>query len=342
MAIRKAVTNGNWSNVATWDGGTTLPGAGDDVYFNSFAVQANQDITVQSISNAASTGISDGGNLVISSARTVTANINGGATNYTVYVGTSQPVTLIGDIQAGAYYCVLCDSNGTVDVTGNVYGGAGGYGIYFNQAGILNITGNCYPGSGAPGVYFASAATVNVTGNSYGANSGTNVGVFTGGTGSVNVFGSAIAGATSSGIRNITGLGSIVAVEGLELHSNGTQGVEGRVLFINASTPTSKIYRVNGSSVVLQDVSDVSGAIPDDADVRDGVLFNYGANEGTLKVPPKASVSLGVPVDDDFGEAVLTPEDFLEAINSSSNAIAERLRNCSTVQTTASQLAAAL
>ena len=32
MANRWAVGNGNWSNVATWDGGVALPASGDTVY----------------------------------------------------------------------------------------------------------------------------------------------------------------------------------------------------------------------------------------------------------------------------------------------------------------------
>lgn len=41
MAIRYAVASGNWSNTATWDGGT-LPGAGDTVYLNNKLVDIDQ------------------------------------------------------------------------------------------------------------------------------------------------------------------------------------------------------------------------------------------------------------------------------------------------------------
>jgi hypothetical protein len=46
MAIRFASQNGNWSNTNTWDGGLTIPGAGDDVYSNGFTVTLDQDINV--------------------------------------------------------------------------------------------------------------------------------------------------------------------------------------------------------------------------------------------------------------------------------------------------------
>jgi hypothetical protein len=46
MAIRFARQAGNWSNPLTWDGGLTIPGAGDDVYSNGFNITLDQDINV--------------------------------------------------------------------------------------------------------------------------------------------------------------------------------------------------------------------------------------------------------------------------------------------------------
>lgn len=46
MAIRFARQAGNWSDPLTWDGGLTIPGAGDDVYSNGFTVTLDQDINV--------------------------------------------------------------------------------------------------------------------------------------------------------------------------------------------------------------------------------------------------------------------------------------------------------
>jgi hypothetical protein len=45
MAIRYAVANGNWSNTATWDGGT-LPSAGDIIFLNNRNVDIDVDITL--------------------------------------------------------------------------------------------------------------------------------------------------------------------------------------------------------------------------------------------------------------------------------------------------------
>jgi len=43
MAIRKAVATGNWSDTATWDGGT-IPGLNDTVYANGYTVTLDQAI----------------------------------------------------------------------------------------------------------------------------------------------------------------------------------------------------------------------------------------------------------------------------------------------------------
>lgn len=52
MAQRAAVANGNWSLASTWNGGV-LPGPGDIVGSNGFAVTIDQNINVDSLANAA-------------------------------------------------------------------------------------------------------------------------------------------------------------------------------------------------------------------------------------------------------------------------------------------------
>jgi hypothetical protein len=52
MALRAAVANGNWSSTATWNGGV-VPTVGDVVASNGFTVTINQNINVDSITNAA-------------------------------------------------------------------------------------------------------------------------------------------------------------------------------------------------------------------------------------------------------------------------------------------------
>jgi hypothetical protein len=50
--------------------------------------------------------------------------------------------------------------------------------------------------------------------------------------------------------------------------------------------------------------------MPDEADVRDGLTFGYNSElEGTLAVPPAASVAAGVPVDATVGTAAVRLQD---------------------------------
>jgi hypothetical protein len=52
MALRAAVATGNWSNPAIWNGGV-LPSAGDVVASNNFTVTIDQNINVDTLTNAA-------------------------------------------------------------------------------------------------------------------------------------------------------------------------------------------------------------------------------------------------------------------------------------------------
>ena len=74
MANRYAVASGNWSNAATWDGGT-LPTSADDVYANNFAVTVDQNIDVISLRSTSGTGITAGGTFNFNTGG-VTANIS--------------------------------------------------------------------------------------------------------------------------------------------------------------------------------------------------------------------------------------------------------------------------
>lgn len=51
MGLKIAVASGNWSNPATWNGGT-LPQAGDVVASNNFTVTIDQNVNVDSITNS--------------------------------------------------------------------------------------------------------------------------------------------------------------------------------------------------------------------------------------------------------------------------------------------------
>jgi hypothetical protein len=88
MALRAAVASGNWSNPAIWNGGV-LPNPGDIVASNNFTVTIDQNINVNSITNAATTVLSEA---PVMTSNTTPSGIvtNTGTTNFTTY---GQPFT---------------------------------------------------------------------------------------------------------------------------------------------------------------------------------------------------------------------------------------------------------
>jgi len=77
MAIRRAVTTGNWSDSATWDTVTWwVPTAWDIVYADWYTVTLDQDITVASINTTQRTGGTTWWKFEFTTNRTVNANVN--------------------------------------------------------------------------------------------------------------------------------------------------------------------------------------------------------------------------------------------------------------------------
>ena len=110
MATRWAVANGNWSNVLTWDGTTTLPGAGDDVYADGKAVVIDQNVNVGTIRTTQRAGGTIGGTFTVSTAQTITCT----------GVGTN---ILSGTALGG--FLVTANSPSIVTINANLAGGGG-------------------------------------------------------------------------------------------------------------------------------------------------------------------------------------------------------------------------
>ena len=121
MANRYAVADGNWSNTATWDGGT-LPTSADDVYSNNFAVTVDQNIDVISLRSTSAAGISAGGTFTFNTGG-VTANISD-----TIVMGS------------GVSFILVTASSGLVTI--NIPNGIV-LGVLTNSSTLLSYTGNC-------------------------------------------------------------------------------------------------------------------------------------------------------------------------------------------------------
>jgi hypothetical protein len=170
MAVRYAVATGNWSDTATWDGGT-LPTSADDVFSNGFTVTIDQDVTVLSIRNTAESPAAAGGGYILLDSYTVTANLLGGAVNLLTYSGSTS-ATIIGNLTHGTGNNVVNfnSSAGTLNIIGNVINnGTTGRGILVNNTGTLNIVGDVYVTAAnyLNSLLVQANGTVNITGDIY-------------------------------------------------------------------------------------------------------------------------------------------------------------------------------
>ena len=261
---------------------------------------------------------------------------------------------------------VINQSGGNLTFVGDIMGGLNFSAIGFSGGGNLNITGNI---SGSLGtsiatstIYVTSNCNVLITGNlsagvfatagSLGLVSNPNViivGNVSGGGASTSIVNTTspalidVTGIITSGVSApaISGLittfvivrGNVINTDTYNAIHAGRIAIDDNVTSWNYKDSTNTINRTLYSAGVAL-------GNPLEEDVRDGV--DYGASlefTGSLAVPSSDNVRKGVAIDNTIGTADLTAEDFLDAIATSTNDIAIRLRNVSTVQTTGDQIA---
>ena len=279
MATRYAVANGNWSALATWDGGASLPGAGDDVYADGKTVTIDQNVNVGSIRNTQRSGGTNNGTFVISGSYTITCT-GLGFQSSAVYCLTCSvagaTITLNADFNTGnttASAAILYITGiSTFNIVGNMYGAASsGYGIRCDAAATFNITGNMYGGAHittSAALYLRAACTVNVTGNVYAttgyAIESTNASI-------INVVGTVTASANNPAIYSSVAT-TVVIVTGTLVNTLGIVAVLATKIYLSAGTTQWTFQKSDGSNRILY-TADVLGGNPTEADVKAGVVF---------------------------------------------------------------------
>jgi hypothetical protein len=235
MAVRYAVASGNWSNTATWNGGT-LPTSADDVYANGFTVTINGTFTVLSIRNTlnAAPVVLAGGQFIYANGGNLTCTAT-----QAIYVGSTTPTlemtlasgntaTFNGSIatltQTASYNCIRLSNSGTLNCNGNysIDGSATAnrYIIQSTSTGTLNIVGDLSLTSTSGGGFanalnIAGTGTTNITGNITGGPAGA--------LGVVTILG------TAAGPINITGNASTTGYPAIGLNTSNTLTVIGNV-----------------------------------------------------------------------------------------------------------------
>lgn len=372
MANRFARKSGNWNASDVWSdtptgtaGAEFIPVSGDVAMSNSFAVTVNVDATCAEVRNDTTGGATAGGGFTLASGVTLTANVYAGSAQCMTYGGAApNTVTIVGNIVGGTggfAYGIIVSSTGTVNITGNVTGGSfsSGYGVYLNAASILNITGSVFGGNGT-GVFSGSAnSAVTVNGNVTAAAAR---GIENQSTGSVTVNGSVYAdvvrginnvsngqviitgtiaaSATASGLVN-AGTTEARVTGPLTVAVQAIPAIDGRWRFNSSMTSTyMEVYNHDGVKKTLYTTTYTAiGGLPATTNVRSGTVFGP-VNEltGTLAVPPAASVSYGVPVDNTTGTAAITAADIRTAIGLASANLDTQLSAIPTTGLTAQQV----
>jgi hypothetical protein len=208
MAIRYAVATGNWSATSTWNGGT-LPTSADDVYSNTFTVTIDTSPTVLSISNAATTGVTNGGSFIPTNGITLTATstLNGQVQAGSLFnstLGSGQSCTLVANISTPTFgnftgNTTSNTSSGTLNITGSITGYVGGgqqFAVVNTSTGTINITGTI-TGATSYVVQNSSSGTIAVTGNVTGGGVASSSAILNNSTGTLNITGT-IAGGTAT------------------------------------------------------------------------------------------------------------------------------------------------
>lgn len=287
------------------------------------------------------------------------SNTNGGL-NFNLPSG--QSATVIGNIYAGANagtgLRVL--NSGTINIIGNVVASSNTAGIATSGSSsvgcIINFTGTT-TASNFNAISIASA-TLNANGN---LTSGAGSAAAISGTGTFNLSGTMSAASgpvisiSSTGTINANGIisasssssaiistGTATVIVSGDIVSNGAvQAVYSQRLQIG-SAPT--VFKYKGSNLITDRflyTADAFSGFPATTDVRNGVTYASGALTGTLVVPLASAVTDGVIFDNGtIGTAQNTAASFLAELAVSTDPLAERLRNVSTVQTTGAQIAA--
>lgn len=289
MAIVYAVKSGAWSDPSVWNTGL-LPGTTDEVYANGFGVYIDQDITVNSISTLAASGISATGGFKIS---------------WVDDDSTPETITITADILAGPddssfNSCLGTDSyhdgrHKTLVVNGNIHGGTtnDSTGVYTTCN--LEVYGNVYAGG-----EFLTIGVIcyNLDPLDIGAVYAKIVG---------NLYASPLASAVAS-------MGVLLGIDG-EAYSHPTGGSP---IQSQSYGPLSGGTLVMTSYIIDYDNREIGDPVtftihgggvgsdsPDPHDVRKGVAYD-GSKVGTLDVPHPNQVAFGVPTDNTVGQAAIS------------------------------------
>jgi hypothetical protein len=277
MAVRYAVANGNWSNTATWNGGT-LPGNGDDVYTDGKTITIDIDLV----------GTYRPSKLL---ARNRGGGTNGGTFNVTTtrQIGESgNPVDIVGSDASNTNAIVFSGVSGTtLTVYGNVSGGTSSYayGVHNTSTGTIIINGNVSGGSNtnAYGISYVSSGTIIINGNVSGGTNSFAYGIFLGSSssGTIIINGNVSSGTSSYayGVYN-AGTGTITINGNVQPTAVGQMAVAVYNYYTGYITINGDVYGGRGESAVYANNGyiRINGALKWDATYSNAAAVDSSTN----------------------------------------------------------------
>jgi hypothetical protein len=149
MPNRYAVASSNWSSLATWDGGLSLPTASDDVFANNQTVTVDQNIVVRSLQNLPTGSIVGNGTFISTNGISVTSSLGIIAASGSLFIVTgSDSVTFSSSFSttglAQKIGSLVLRTTGTTTIIGNITasGAANSNTILMDVPGTIIVTGS--------------------------------------------------------------------------------------------------------------------------------------------------------------------------------------------------------
>ena len=271
-----------------------------------------------------------------------------------IVINTSSTLNVLGNVYCSSTPSVSSVSAAiistintvNVNITGTVRGGSQSAVLLSGTDSILNVTGDILAPVGTANNGSITSSGINsvttIRGNIYAGLYGTSV-IISGTNSLLNIEGGVYAHDSNilpAVINGSTTIGKGIILKGSLFYGTlGAIPIRTNILKVVPDDSDITVYVINGGGTQTRaTLTNIDYNVPLASDVREGVVYGNSIFTGTLIVPSPSNVRKGVSTDATVGTADLTAQDFLDLLSTSTDPIAERLRNVATVQTTGDQI----